>query len=224
MSDITLYMAPGTCARVTAISLHEIGLKFDTEVMRFMAGQHKSPEYKKLNPLGKVPALLIDNNVLTENVAIITYLNNCYGGLLPETKDAFEKTKQLADLCFCSSTLHPIVSRIRIPFFFTNEENASTVKAMACEAMDANFELIEARLEQNQWWYGDQWSAMDAYLYWVFWRVEGAGYEVARFPHFSDHARAMEKRDSVINTHKLESNAQHTLEKEGLAWVPPEVK
>ena len=44
------------------------------------------------------------------------------------------------------------------------------------------------------WWYGDVWSAMDAYLYWVFWRVEGAEFPVKEYPLFYDHARRMETR------------------------------
>ena len=75
MTAITLYMAPGTCARVPAIALEEAGVDFETQLIRFMKGQHKSPDYKKINPKGKIPALVIEGEALTENVAIITYLN-----------------------------------------------------------------------------------------------------------------------------------------------------
>src|SRR5690348_7587709 len=70
----TLWMAPYTCARVTAIALEEAGVEFDTRLVRFMRGEHKSAEFKTRNPKGKVPALEIDGNVLTENVAILSYL------------------------------------------------------------------------------------------------------------------------------------------------------
>ena len=68
----TLFMAPYTCARVTAIALEEAGVEFDAHLIRFMRGEHKSPEFKARNPKGKVPALEIDDEVLTENVAILT--------------------------------------------------------------------------------------------------------------------------------------------------------
>ena len=129
MTDIQLYMAPGTCARVSAIALEEAGLEFKTQLIRFMKGEHKSPDYKKINPKGKVPSLVIDGEVLTENVAIITYLNPRFpeAKLMPEASDLFARTKQLADLSFCSSMLHPIVTRIRMPQFFANEDAAKHV-------------------------------------------------------------------------------------------------
>ncbi len=75
MSNIVLYMAPGSCARVSIIVLEELELEFETPVVRFMKGKHKSPEFKVKNPKGKVPALNYNGQALTENVAIITYLN-----------------------------------------------------------------------------------------------------------------------------------------------------
>lgn len=221
MSKPTLFMAPGTCARVTAICLNELHLDFDFELIRFMKGQHKSTEYLALNPLGKVPALRFEDHTLTENVAIIQFLNNRFGKILPATDDEFEKSALLADLCFCSSTLHPIVTRIRIPHMFSEPEHAKIVKAKACASMDPYFKHIEQTLDAKEWWYGDTWSAMDAYIFWVFWRVEGAEYDVSRFPNFVAHARRMEARDSVKKAIALENEAQAILESEGLAWVPP---
>ncbi len=224
MSDITLYMAPGTCARVTAISLEELGLDFDIKVIRFMKGEHKSPEYLAVNPKGKVPALNHFGKVITENVAIQTFLNEKYGGkLLPEMNTAEARAEILADLCFCSATLHPNVTRIRMPQFFAGEEHAPTVKAVACKSMDEPFSLIEKKLTNQEWWYGDKWSAMDAYLFWVFWRVEGADYDVSRFPAFTQHARRMEQRESVIRAMARENDAQKQLEAEGLAFIPPKI-
>jgi len=216
-------MAPGTCARVTAIALFELDLDFQFEVVRFMTGQHKSPEYRQLNPLGKVPALVFDGQVITENVAILNFLNQRYGSLLPLAEDDFKKAEQLADLCFCSSTLHPVVTRIRIPHMFSDESHAKTVKEKACAFMNPYFERINERLRLGEWWYGDEWSIMDAYLFWVFWRVEGAGFDFTHFPHYVAHARKMEQRESVIKAIEIEDEAQSILEREGLKWTPPKV-
>ena len=60
MTAITLYMAPGPCARVPAIALEEAGVDFETQLIRFMKGQHKSPDYKKINPKVKIPAMVIE--------------------------------------------------------------------------------------------------------------------------------------------------------------------
>ncbi|HKX56039.1 MAG TPA: glutathione S-transferase N-terminal domain-containing protein, partial [Xanthomonadales bacterium] len=95
MSKAQLYMAPGTCARVSSICLEELGLDFETVVIRFMRGEHKSPDYKKLNPKGKVPTLVIDGESLTENVAIISYLNERFAEarLMPEAADPLTRAR-----------------------------------------------------------------------------------------------------------------------------------
>ena len=220
-----LWMAPYTCARVTAIALEEAGMEFETKLVRFMRGEHKSAEFKTRNPKGKVPALEIDGDVLTENVAILTYLAERFpeAGLLPLTTNAIERAHILADLCFCSSTLHPLVTRIRMPMYFAGAENAQDVKKTAEAAMDEYFQLVEDRLASGRWWYGSKWSAMDGYLYWVFWRVEGAGYDVSPYLRFVAHARANEQRPAVQRALAREEAAQAQLEAEGAAFVPPEV-
>ena len=220
-----LYTAPYTCGRVAAIALEEAGVEFETRLVRFLKGEHKSSAFRRLNPKGKVPALEIDGQVLTENVAILTYLNECFpqAGLLPPAAAAADRARQIADLCFCSATLHPLVTRIRMPMFFAGPEHAATVKRTAEQAMDEYFQLIEDRIGNGEWWYGRQWSVMDGYLYWVFWRVDGAGYDTSRFPRFTAHARAMEDRPAVRRALAREEQAQAQLETEGLAFIPPRV-
>lgn len=223
MTDIKLLMAPGTCARVTAICLEEAGQDFETGVIRFMRGEHRSPEFLQLNPKGKVPTLLIDGQVLTENVAIVTYLDERFpdAGLLPAATTAREKARLLEDLSYCASTLHPIVTRIRMSKFFAGPDCEWSVWQAGCLAMAENFNLIERRLAGHPWWYGDTWSAMDAYLYWVFWRVAGAGFDIEPYPNYGGHAGRMEQRPAVQRALAREEEAQKILEAEGLAFVPP---
>lgn len=223
MRNIQLYMAPGTCARVPSICLEEAEQEFESVLIRFMRGEHKSPEFKKLNPKGKVPTLVIDGEALTENLAIITYLNGLFpeARLMPETSDSLTRARQLADLSFCSATLHPIVTRIRMPQFFASENAAHSVWKEGCAAMTEFFGLIESRLTDKRWWYGDHWSAMDAYLYWVFWRVEGADFDVTPFPHFKDHSNRMEERPAVQRAWQRENAATAQLDAEGLDFKPP---
>lgn len=221
MSDIVLYMAPGTCSRVPCILLEEIGVEFETRVIRFLRGEHKSPEFKAINPKGKAPALQIDGLNISENVAIAFYLNERFpkASLMPVAEDLGTKTQQLVDLCFCATTLHPIVTRIRMPMFFAEEAATKSVWQKGCEAMDEYFDLIDQRLT-SAWWYGEQWSAMDAYLYWIFWRAQGAGYDVSRFENFIAHKNRSEPRPAIQRALAREREAEAILEKEGLAFKP----
>lgn len=225
MTDTVLYSAPATCGRVSAIVLEEIGLPFETRVIRFVKGEHKSPAFKNKNPKGKVPALEIDGAVLTENVAIIRYLaaRHPEKSIMPNASTLTEDAALTADLCFCSATLHPLVTRIRMPQFFAGAENAPAVWKAGCEAMCEYFQLVDDRLANGAWWYGETWSAMDAYLYWVFWRVEGAEFPVIEYPRFRDHARRMEARPAVQRAVEREKMMTEQLESEGLVFTPPGV-
>mgnify|MGYP001815054793 CR=1 FL=1 len=223
MTDVILYAAPGSCSRVPCIALEEIGLSFEYRPIVFMKGEHKAPDYKKLNPKGKVPCLVIDGEPLTENVAILGYLNSRFpeAALLPHVANELERMRQVADLCFCSATLHPIVTRIRIPQFFAAPDSVRGVFDAGCEAMREYFQLIEDRFANDLWWYGDTWSAMDGYLNWIFWRVEGANFPTSDYPRFSDHAVRVEQRPAVQRALAREQAAQAELEAKGLAFKPP---
>lgn len=190
-----------------------------------MKGEHKSPQYKRVNPKGKVPALVIDGEALTENVAILSHLNQLFPAarLMPPVTTPLDAARQIADLCFCSATLHPIVTRIRIPGIFAESSATRSVWEAACKAMREYFQLVEDRLAAGPWWYGDHWSAMDAYLNWVFWRVEGAQFPVDDYPRFSEHAARIRARPSFAKAMEIEAEASAILEAEGLAFRPPPV-
>jgi hypothetical protein len=61
---------------------------------------------------------------------------------------------------------------------------------------------------------------MDAYLYWAFWRVRGAGFDVAPFPRFLDHAARMEGRPAVGRAIARDAEMEKLLEGEGLSFRP----
>ena len=220
---IQLYYSPGSCARVTAIALEEAGLDFEVCLMRMARGEHKQPEYLAINPKGKVPAVVIEGRVLTENVAILGYLNTLYPAarLLPAAADEGERFNQLADLCFCASTLHPIVTRICIPRFFAETDDArKQVHEAAVTMMHGQFQIVENRLNDRPYWYGEDWSVMDGYLYWVWCRVLGGGFPVDAYPLFANHARAVEARPSVVRALERERLAIAQLRSEGVEVMP----
>jgi len=223
MTKLVLYYAPGTCARVPMITMFEGGIEFEPRLIRFMAGQHRSPDYLEQNPKGKVPLLVADGQPLTENVAILTFLARRFPAakLLPLDGDPLREAQVLSDLAWCASGLHPLVTRMRFPQFFCElPEARRSVWDIAAADMARNFSLIEARLAEQPWMLGD-WSALDAYVYWVWFRVTGAGFDGTPFPRFADHARRMEERASVRRYLALEREVEAQLEKEGLLFRPP---
>ena len=220
MSELTLHFAPDTCARVTMIALEEIGCSYKVEVVEFMRGAHRSQEYLTLNPKGKVPTLIVDGRPLSETLAILSYLNGEYpdARLLPHATDMFARAEILSDLSFCASGLHPIVTRLRLPRFFCDvEPGEGRVFEMAETAMRLNFAIIEERLTSNKWWYGDQWSILDAYLNWVWFRVSGTKFDIADFPNFARHDREIAERPSVSRALDIGKRIYDDLDSRGLA-------
>ena len=71
---LKLYYAPGTCALASHIALEEAGAAYSTERLDFKGNQQASPEYLKINPKGRVPALVGDHGVLTETPALLAYI------------------------------------------------------------------------------------------------------------------------------------------------------
>lgn len=223
MTSILLYSAPGTCARVPMITLEEIGVAYETRLVRFRKNEQKSAEYKKYNPKGKVPTLVYGDTALTENVAILGFLNDTFpeARILPAANSPMERAQITADLSFCSATLHPIVSRIRISHVWGGEVGSAAVKELGMKAMREYFDLIDSRLADGAWWYGNQWSSMDAYLYWIFWRVEGAGFDTSPYPNYQEHTKRMEDRPSVKRFQARENAHIAQLEAEGLFPADP---
>jgi glutathione S-transferase len=65
-------MAPNP--RRTRIFLAEKGISLPTEQVDINAKQHKTPEYTAINPLQRMPALVLDDGtVITESIAICRY-------------------------------------------------------------------------------------------------------------------------------------------------------
>jgi glutathione S-transferase len=66
-------------------TLQELGIDFEAIRVNLVAGEHRRPEFLKINPAGKIPVLVDGDLVLTESVAIVLYLAEKYSdkSLLP---------------------------------------------------------------------------------------------------------------------------------------------
>ncbi|MDB4053087.1 glutathione S-transferase family protein [Octadecabacter sp.] len=224
MTDLKLFVAPNTCARVATIALEEIGVPFDTSLVRTAANQQRSPEFLKLNPKGKVPTLLIDGAPLTENVAILTWLADTYldAHLMPATGNIMAKLKQTADLAFFSGTVHPVVTRIAMPMKFIADaaQSFEIVRPAAMDEMNKVMAMIDARLADGPWWYGDTWSIVDGYLYWVWTRITGVGFDGSAFANIQRHTALNNERPAVQRAIAREDANIEILKSENLYMAP----
>jgi glutathione S-transferase len=224
MPKLTLFVSPNSCARVPTIALEETGAPFDTELIRTAAQQQYSPDYLKINPKGKVPALLVDGEPLTENVAILRWLHHSFpaANLLPPPEGPLGAERQTADLAFFSATVHPNVTRIAMPFKFIEDWDLSfdIVRPKGVEDMMKIMLMIDRRLEDGPWWYGADWSVVDGYLYWVWSRITVVGFPSADFANLRRHHDLSNDRPAVQRAMAREAENIEILKAEGLYRAP----
>jgi glutathione S-transferase len=91
---------------VPHIVLEEIGTPYQRQLVDLARGEHKSDAYLKINPHGKVPALAVDDTVLTKNVAILTYLAKRFpeAQLLPD--GMIEQARCVSMMAWFASAVH----------------------------------------------------------------------------------------------------------------------
>ena len=71
---LTLYYAPGSCARASHIALREAGAEFELALVDFAKAEQRTEAYRAINPKGRVPALATDRGMLTETPAILAWI------------------------------------------------------------------------------------------------------------------------------------------------------
>ena len=224
MSAPILYFAPQTCTRVALTALEEIGAPFETRLVAFLAGEHRSPAFLAVNPSGKVPALVTADGTIAQNGAILGYLDATHpeAGLLPRRDSAAGRAAVLSELFRCSSDLHPLVTRFVMPQLMTSDEaGASHIRARAREGLEFQLAPLEERLGRQDWCFGEGWSILDAYLAWIWFRVTGAGFGADRFPAVAAHFERASARPSARAALGHEARAQDELKRRGLFFEPP---
>ncbi|MEM9841199.1 MAG: glutathione S-transferase family protein [Pseudomonadota bacterium] len=198
MTQFKLHYFPRACSMVTLNALVEAKLDYQVNVVNIMTGEQKSPDYLKIHPGGKVPALQVGERVLTENAAILLYLDAIApeAGLLPQSTDPLERAQSVSELIWCASSFHPAIRQVRMAMRFTDGD-PSGVRAKGVEFSQAMFAQADARLSQGEWWFGDAWSIVDVYVNWcVMTAISAEPSLLAPCPSLQAHMQRVHARPS----------------------------
>jgi glutathione S-transferase len=161
---ITLYYAPGACSMASHITLEESGADYEARPVAMMQGEHKKPEYLAMNPRGKVPTLKVDNDVITENVAIQYFVAKSFPQANLAPKDLLGEARWISMNSWLSNSVHPLFTRIFRPGNFTEDEAGQpAVKESGKKAYWAALQEIDQILTGKQWILGSQFTTSDAY-------------------------------------------------------------
>jgi glutathione S-transferase len=162
---LTLFYSPGACSMASHICIEETGAPYETKLISLAKGEQKTPEYLKINPRGKVPALRLDSgDVVTENTAILAYLAKRYPEkqLLPQ--DLAAEARCLSMMAWLSNTVHPAFTHIFRPERFSDNEGAlPSIKEAGKKNFWAALQEIDGLVAGKKWMQGDQFTTCDAY-------------------------------------------------------------
>lgn len=205
---LTLYYSPGACSMASHIGLEEAGASFETKLVALAKGEQRTPEYLKINPRGKVPALRLDDgSVLVENTAILAYLGRRFPekGLLP--KDPVAEARCISMMAWLSNTVHPAFTHIFRPERFAEDPNAAaSVKETGKKNFWAALEELDGLVAGKKWMQGDQFTGCDPYaLVFYGWgtRIELAMRELKNYTGWKDR---MLERPAVRKVLEREQN------------------
>ena len=93
-------------------TLQEMGVPFEPVTVNMMAGEHRSPEFLKINPAGKLPALVDGDFVLTESIAMVLYLAEKHPDKNLMPKDLRERAQVYRWLLFTTTEIEQPIWRI----------------------------------------------------------------------------------------------------------------
>jgi glutathione S-transferase len=196
---LKLYYAPGTCALASHIALEEAGAAYTTERLDFKANQQTSPEYLKINPKGRVPALVTDRGILTETPAMLAFIAQSFPkARLAPFEDAFTFAQVQAFNSYLCSTVHVAhAHRMRGHRWATEESSFADMKRKVPETVGASFALIEREMFRGPWVMGEQYTICDPYLFTIALWLEGDSVDLAGLPKVADHRKRMSERPAV---------------------------
>lgn len=184
--NIKLYYSPGACSLAPHIVLEELGIPYEAVKISTAEGQQRSPEYLRINPRGRVPALAVDGQVLVENVAILSYLGGGFPqkGLWPAA--TWDQAQAISMMAWLADTVHPAFAHIYRPErYVEGEACVAAVKAGGRKSFWDGLVEIDRLVAGKKWAVGGRFSVVDAYLV-VFYRWGNRnGFAVGGLPSYT---------------------------------------
>ena len=196
-----LYYSPGACSQAPHILLHEIGLDHDAvRVDLRNKTLEDGSDYLKINPKGAVPALELDSGeVLTENAIVLQYLGDraSWPEVLPPMGD-FRRYRVLELVNFITTELHK-----RFSYMFSREASEEMKQFVGAE-LGKKFDYVNERLGAGPFFFGDDLTLPDVYLF----VIAGWGEKVLggldRWPNIQAFRERMLDRPSVRQVLRFE--------------------
>lgn len=156
MSDLVLYHAPQTRSTGVLTLLAELAAPHTLKLINFKASQQLGAEFLAINPMGKVPTVVHNGAVITEQVAIYLYLADLFpaAGLAPALTSPL-RGPYLRWMAFYGSAFEPaVVDRA--------QKREPGPRGMSPYGdFDGMLNALIGQLSQGDYFLGSQFSALD---------------------------------------------------------------
>jgi glutathione S-transferase len=161
----TLHWNQGSASLVAHMALEETGVPYKLKLVDMDKGEHKTPDYLKLNPNGKVPALALDGGgVMFETNAIAMYLADRHpqAGLAPALADS-DRALYTQWMFHLTNSIQPLYLLFYYPErHTTNAGHLEEIKTKAMEQIGESWDRIERSLAaKGPYMLGERFSAAD---------------------------------------------------------------
>lgn len=190
---IDLYTAPTPNGHKVSIMLEELELPYEVHVVNLLAGEQKRPEYLRINPNGRIPAI-VDREAggfaVFESGAILLYLAEKTGRLLPH--DPQGRSRAVQWLMFQMAGVGPMMGQANV-FYRYFPEKIPTVIARYQNESRRLLEVLDRRLAEAEWLAGDYSIADIANWAWVR-THRWSGVSVEGLPHLARWMAGMAAR------------------------------
>jgi glutathione S-transferase len=205
---LNLFYAPLSCALASHIALEEAGANYTTTRVDFRRDEQRSPEYLKVNPKGRVPALATEHGILTETPAILAYIAQLHPqARLAPFDDAFAFARVQSFNSYLCSTVHVAhAHRLRGSRWTDDPAAIEAMRKKVPQNMGDSFALIERELPAGPWVMGEHYSICDPYLFTIGQWLAGDGVDIARFPKVKAHHDRVAARPAVQRAIAQESS------------------
>ena len=160
-----LYYAPGTCALACWIALEWANADYEVQKV-----DYADPAYKKINPLGMVPALDIGGSrAMTQANAILQSIADSHPAARLGAADGLEAQFEFNEtMAFLTGDFHPAYWPMFSPRRYTTDKTPAAhdaVRAAAWPRIDRVMSYLDALIGASGHVYRDRRSVADAYAY-----------------------------------------------------------
>jgi glutathione S-transferase len=233
---IQLHYFPSNASMIPHILLEELGISFELLLVDRSQNQHKSADYLKLNPNGKIPTLVQTSPgqpdlVLYESAAICLHLSDTHPeAALAPALGSHARAHCYKWLLWLSNTFQPDIMMYFYPERYVASSDAQVVREVSRQAearivghlaqLDGELARVTQALKDQvaqrgkesdasgPWMLGEQFSILDPYLFTLCrWTRNFTTHPARSYPHLGPYLQRMLARPSVQRVLAIEQLA-----------------